>query len=200
MNDSELIAKVRDECKAEGVLFTLTRTKSVLIEGGRRCNGYFSDEGNIPELVVARKANNWFITLAHEYSHMQQWKEDIPEWSAYNKYVDWDAILNPKVPKRKRDKSSLSAYNLELDCEKRTVKFFREAGMGKKFISEYIQKSNAYTMFYLFMSDYCKWYEIGKEPYQIEDVWRRFPKTFNFNLEKTYNRLKHLYWQCVKAQ
>jgi len=63
---------------------------------------------------------------------------------------------------------------------------------------EYIQKANAYTLFYLFVSDERVWYTIGKEPYRLPTVWKQFPKSFDIDLISTYNNLKHLYWRCIK--
>ena len=193
MRNIGLIEKVRKSCKEEGVRFYFPPTRFIRNEG-IQCNGYFDGESRT--LAVAKNAANWFITLAHEYSHMMQWKEDCPAWKATSKveFLDW---LDPKLTKKKRQKTIKITFEMELDCEKRTTKLFRELGMDKKFLTEYIQKSNAYTMFYLFIGEHCKWYKMGKEPYQLKSVWSKFPKTYNFNLEKAYKRLSPLYWQCI---
>jgi hypothetical protein len=71
---------------------------------------------------------------------------------------------------------------VEVDCEKRTVEKIKKYGLDSIInIDEYIQKSNAYVLFYLWMRKNRKWYTIGKEPYNIPDVVSVMPKTFDID-------------------
>ena len=45
----------------------------------------------------------------------------------------------------------------------------------------YTQKSNAYVLSYLWMRQKRKWYKIGFEPYNIESVYTKMPKTFDID-------------------
>lgn len=79
---------VRLQCRKCNVRFILTKGHEVnSFDGDRRCQGYFSEPMHnmaLPgRLVVAtgrRRTSDWLYTVAHEYAHFLQWREDSPLW------------------------------------------------------------------------------------------------------------------------
>lgn len=61
------------------------------------------------------------------------------------------------------------------------------------YVEEYIQKSNAYILFYRWMHKTRKWYEIGKEPYNIKEIVSQMPTTFNVDYTKLTPKLERVF-------
>ena len=57
------------------------------MDGNVRCSGWFDEENK--ELVVAINRPDWIEILAHEYSHLTQWVEQIKVWKQAEK--EWIA-------------------------------------------------------------------------------------------------------------
>jgi translation elongation factor EF-1beta len=128
---------------------------------------------------------------------MDQWVEKVPEWTENVGMDNIEKWLNgdDSVNMNNIDNEIRTSIIVEVDCEKRTVEKIKKYGLDSIInIDEYIQKSNAYVLFYLWMRKNRKWYTIGKEPYNIPDVVSVMPKTFDIdytildsNIEKTYD-------------
>ena len=128
---------------------------------------------------------------------MDQWVEKVPEWTENGGMDNIEKWLNgdDTVNMNNIDNEIRTSIIVEVDCEKRTVEKIKKYGLDSIInIDEYIQKSNAYVLFYLWMRKNRKWYTIGKEPYNIPDVVNVMPKTFDIdytildsNIEKTYD-------------
>lgn len=119
--------------------------------------------------------------MVHESSHMDQFLENCEEWSDYLGLELTELWLsgNP-VPRQSLQQEIESSINLELDCEKRTVKKIIKYKLDTIIdVTRYIQMSNAYIFFYLWMKARRRWYKIDKEPYKISDIVSEMPKTFD---------------------
>lgn len=192
--EKHIIEHVKAECKKYKVKFYIGKGKYLLCNG-IKVNGYFDSD----ELVLAISLNtpNWLLILSHEYSHMLQYFEQCKEWKYYEKSLfDFVAFIEgSKVSKKYLNKSIETLIDLERDCEVRSSNFLSSVGYDK--IDVYIQKANAYTLFYYYMKENKVWYKIGKEPYNLPKVWKKFPKTFNIDKKAVYNELKNNYVNCV---
>jgi hypothetical protein len=195
-----LLTLTKKECKENGVILYLGPGKSVSYMKGLYVNGFFDFEADIPKLSCAIGHSNWELILVHELNHVRQWKENCKVWDDYvkkSKGIIDEAVSGKKISKEKLLIDAKLSLFLEHDCEKRSYKTLKQLGYPKEKLIEYIQKANAYALFYLYVAEHRVWYEIGKEPYNLKSVWGKFPKTFNINIDKTYARLSHLYDQCV---
>lgn len=203
MNFNQIVRIVKEECNALGVKFHRGRGQTVQFgEEKLRTSGYFYDGetekgSSYPILAIATNPNSLTI-LVHEYCHMQQWIDQDPVWtkiSNHGQIWDWvegmDGFSDDEL-----NQSAEAYYQLELDCEKRAIKKHIQWKTGIN-LTEYIQKSNAYTMFYFYMREHRVWYSPGKEPYNVKKVWSAMPKTFDFNREKWYNKVHKLYDNCI---
>lgn len=197
---SEVKKFIKQECKENNVRFFHGRGKTVSFQGESvRSNGYFNEplkKGDKAVLAISTNPNSLDV-LIHEYCHMQQYLEGHPYWKALNgKGHMWQWLDGQKVPHTKVVASVEAHYNIEVDCEARAVKMHRKFKTGIN-LTEYIQKANAYTMFYFYVLENRKWYAPGREPYNLKEVWSKLPKTFAFNREKWYNKHKKIFENCV---
>jgi hypothetical protein len=171
---------------------------------GGVCNGYFDgdEQGNIPTLACAlgKDVSQWLIILLHESCHMDQWVEQVPEWtenlSGMSNIDDW-LSGNDNIDMSLIDKEISLSVKCEVDCEKRTVDKIKKYNLQNIInITEYIQKSNAYVLFYLWMRKNRRWYNIGKEPYNQASIVSIMPKTFEVNytiLDPKFEKVFDLY-------
>ncbi len=199
MNYQEVRNIIKNECKKHGVKFHQGRGKTVRFPGSVRSNGffYFDTESKDSMLAVAMNSNSLGV-LIHEYSHMQQWLENAPEWEAIEKNtVMWEWLATDDYFEASEVEESVMAYyEVERDCERRAVDFHIQWNTDEN-LEEYIQKSNAYTLFYFFLLENRKWYVPGREPYSLKSVWGQMPKTFDFDVADVYNNVRHLFKACL---
>lgn len=201
MQFEEIKSIIKKECKQHGVEFYHGRGKTVMFRDRVKSNGYFTDgddgEGYNPRLAIATGANTLDV-LVHEYCHMQQYLEQTQEWLDLtdNDFI-WRWIDGEDgFTEEQLDNSFKASYMIELDCEMRSVRQHREweTGLNEE---EYIQKANAYTMFYLFMRENRVWYKSGREPYSLKEVWSQMPKSFTFDRVACYNQVHQLFELCI---
>jgi hypothetical protein len=184
--------------KENNIKLVLSPEKGVQFsEGGILCNGYFDDITSTLACALGKDVSQWLVILLHESCHMDQWVEKVPEWTENVGMDNIEKWLNgdDSVNMNNIDNEIRTSIIVEVDCEKRTVEKIKKYGLDSIInIDEYIQKSNAYVLFYLWMRKNRKWYTIGKEPYNITDVVNVMPKTFDIDytildlkIEKIYD-------------
>ena len=200
MNTKKLLADVRRECKAHDIKLYLGKGRFIKY-GKMKVNGLFDIDTEIPKLSVATGQKNWQLILSHEFSHFQQWVDKCEWWKAYETCDTWiidNAVSGKRVNEKELVKSAKIIMMMERDCEMRSHKLLKSLGYPKEKLCQYVQKANAYYMFYMYIAKHKKWYTIGKEPYNIQSLWKQFPMTFDFDIEKEFKDLEYLYDICVK--
>lgn len=181
----EFVEMVKTEAAKHGVKVTVSDQDHVLW-GQIKCNGYFR-ELPAPELVfcTGQPEDQWLRVLIHEYCHMRQWIDQCAAWTALwvRETVDttdlidlWLDYVIEAPQERLKQWVQLSLDN-ELDCEQRAARLIKKQGLPL-YIPDYIRRANAYVMFYHVMRKYRRWYDIGKEPYNVEEVWSQMPENF----------------------
>jgi hypothetical protein len=153
-------------------------------DGGIKCNGYFDDTIRTLACAMGKDISQWLFILIHESSHMDQFFEQVEAWTNNNngmgnvdKWINGASIDNDLI-----ESDIKASMECELDCEKRTVEKLKKYDLGDIIdIENYIQKSNAYILFYLWMKKNRKWYSIGKEPYNQNEIVEAMPKTFDID-------------------
>jgi hypothetical protein len=195
MTKEEFEEKIRQDCGYCGVALEVTQARSLADEDGVS-NGWFSDDP--PKLAYAKGHDHWFPVALHEYNHMCQWSEGSLQW--HNKlqreadlYLwDWLAdtiMLGPGLQK----KYCMVTLQLELDCERRAQKMITDLNLPLD-TERYAQTANAYIMFYHLVLKHRKWYEIGKEPYHIEEIVSAMPKDLHtLNYEEISDEMVTLF-------
>lgn len=162
-----------------------------------KCNGYFDEEEKELAVAFGRPFEESLATLVHEFGHFTQWTNQTPNWVAYSKCNMTDEFLDEwvegKVRNTKINKEKINiARKMEIECEKIAL------GLIKKFSipldqKTYTKQANAYGCFYRYIAKHRKWYKIGKEPYNNEEILKLMPNEItdlpmNKELEKLFER------------
>ena len=184
--------------KENNIKLILSPEKGVQFsEGGIICNGYFDDIKSTLACALGKDVSQWLVILLHESCHMDQWVEKVPEWTENVGMDNIEKWLNgdDNVNMNNIDNEIRTSVIVEVDCERRTVEKIKKYDLQSLInIDEYIKKSNAYVLFYLWMRKNRKWYTVGKEPYNIPEITNSMPNTFDINytvldpkIEKAYD-------------
>lgn len=198
-NTEKLISHIKSQCKINGVKLTIKQSKYIKVSSFKS-SGYFDSEEK--EIVCAKKNPNFLIVLAHEFCHMTQWIDSkygkCDAWYKYQKgnvgIVDeWLSDKNKKFRNSSIKAALVKSLNLELDNERRTHKLLKSFGMNKKELDLYVQKSNAYVLFYLHLLETRNWYKPGNAPYENKTVVSAMSKKFNMNYKSLSKKIKKVY-------
>ena len=195
-NSQAFLNHVIKDCKENNIKFKFSKKSHVKLSEGSYCSGYFCEEDR--ELVVTTKPSQeeWLRLIVHEWNHMQQWKEQCPEWKAddVNEIFDWycgDVELHPKTAW----KYSMTALNLELDCEKRSVETIILFDLPLD-IQEYTRRANAYVMFYHAAYKNRSWSRKFREPYNIPEIVNAMSPEFDMDYTRLPAKFEKLYMNC----
>jgi len=103
---------------------------------------------------MGKDVKYWFPVLMHESSHMDQYIENDPTWvnnlglEQTDKWIDGDDGVDLNII----SEEIRTSMDVEINCEKRTIEKIKKFNLEDILdIDEYIQKSNAYILFYLWM-------------------------------------------------
>ncbi len=182
---NKFISDLEQKCSEHNINLLIPNTPGVQYPSGNTLtNGYFDSDNRVLACATGKELNQWLPILIHEASHMDQFLENDPvfneslgldetfKWNEGSENVDFNKINNEIA----------SGIAVEVDCEKRTVEKIKQYGLEFVVgIEEYIQKSNAYVLFYLWMKKNRSWYKIGFEPYNVKSVYSKMPKTFEID-------------------
>ena len=194
---------VEKEVTKSGITFLPVKKTYVSVEGNVRVSGYFDTGDMVLAVAMGLPEIEWLAVLVHEYSHFRQFKENCKAWKQTTvKGEDvCDTIFlfvgsNHKViPKRILKDHTARVRNVELDCEKRTVRNIRKFSLPLD-IPSYIQKANSYLYFYNYALLRKRWWRPDKSPYRNGKVWSEFPTYFKrryHGLPKKYVELYDSY-------
>ena len=182
---NKFISDLEQKCSEHNINLLTPNTPGVQYPyGNTLTNGYFDSDNRVLACATGKELNQWLPILIHEASHMDQYLENDPvftdllgldetfKWNEGSEDVDFNKINNEIA----------SGIAVEVDCEKRTVEKIKQYGLEFVVgIEEYIQKSNSYVLFYLWMKKNRSWYKIGFEPYNVKSVYSKMPKTFEID-------------------
>ena len=181
---------VKSECEKHNVRFKLSQVTVMPCNNDSTLlvNGYFSEgrDGEPGELAVSCGVDEdeWMLTLAHEYQHMQQWIDKSPYFEAMTvagsidttDLIDLWTNNHIELNDEQRQHAIMSSLMCELDCERRTLEYIKNSSYFKHIDpKEYAQKANAYVLFYHLIGKYRRWYSEGKEPYRIPAIIMKMP-------------------------
>ncbi len=185
------------ECKRYDVTLKRSNYKSIRCQG-LPVGGYFDAYNNEKPIIhIAGKHKIWEEILSHEISHMFQWVNNTKKWQDAIDIVNTDDwLLGKRVTQKKLNKAIVATIKMERECECHALKLLKTFGYNKG--ESYIQRANAYTLFYFHMMNTRQWYKRNFSPYDHPEIWKKFPKTFSIDIYKTYNKLSSLYDNCIE--
>ena len=149
---------------------------------GNKVGGYFSDEDN--EIVITSK-DGWDEILVHEFCHYLQCKEKSKYWT--NLDIDntncldlmWKWLNNEiELSKPKLDMIFARVRDMELDCERRTVKLIKQFNMTID-IKEYICQANIYIYYYNYAKVTRKWFPSDIGPSNMDKLFPLMPRSMS---------------------
>jgi len=172
---SDLLEHVKRHCKIHQIELQIANTSVIQYPGHSSCvSGFFVVKNNNPILGIALGAKSSDEILLHEFNHSIQWIENDRSWK--QNYLTSSEIKKFSMQQNAEaldiinlwtDKSiELTSFELtdfinraisvELDCEKRTVKwaFLYLKDFNSSF---YTQKANAYLRYYKFVELNRRW-------------------------------------------
>lgn len=156
--------------------------------------GYWSEDDK--QLNVAIAHDEWLTTLAHEYSHFCQWKENkFTDKKTANAYADYDEWLKGEIEltQKQIDLACKQIQKCELDCEKRTTKLIKKFNLCES-VEEYVQKSNSYVLGYEASKKLRKWFKVA--PSRIDSLVKTMPTKFVKELKPTRKQLNIMVRSC----
>lgn len=181
-----LVKFIQFHANQHGISLKLTKYGE-LYSGPVQCNGYFDDQAKTLAFWIDKDNLNWMPVAVHEYSHMTQWVNRRKFWdNLVPKLEDLDAYLRGQNISNKRLNRSIdAALWIEYDNEKSTLKLINKLSLESVINPvEYVQKANAYILFYHIIKKYAKFYPMGHEPYNVEAVWKNMQSDFDYNPTK----------------
>lgn len=171
---------VIEQCKLKNVELDLRKSKYLELSDNIKCGGYF--DSDIPKLACAMDHEESKTLLIHEYCHMTQWLDEMPLWNEsaesielVDKWLGGEDVEN--IGKHVR-----ISKDLELDNEKRAVQIMKDWDLEID-IEDYIRKSNAYVLFYLYLEKSRKWSVPGNSPYTNKRVLELMSSKFDMNYD-----------------
>jgi hypothetical protein len=181
---------VKKECNSANVKFDLRKSKSIR-DGKFTCAGWFTSD-KPAELVVAMNRADALEILVHEYAHMTQWMDGILIW-----YSAGDSILYVSRWLENRSVADIDYHigmvrDMELDNEMRSVDIIKAWNLPID-IDKYIQKANAYLMFYNWLRVSRRWSRPAKSPYTSKAIVESMSTKFDMNYEKFPPELQELF-------
>jgi len=181
MTDEEksFIKLVKTKCEEHNVELILKRTKKIKISEDIKVGGYFEEiTKKKGRLVCAMNHPQYLSILVHEFSHMEQWIEQIDIWKKMAKCNGVDDWLEGKNIRNVFSQIDTMKM-LELDCEKRSIQNIKKYNLPID-VPSYIQKANSYVLFYNYLKKSRKWSKPGNAPFspKNESLWSLCPKTF----------------------
>lgn len=171
---NKLIGDISCKCLINNISFKL-ENKHLVDMDDLPCSGYFDEENLV---VATKKSNNmeWVTTLLHESCHMDQFLTGssfyISDSVGLEIVEDW--INNKNINDYKLLKGFYNTIQLEIDCEKRTLRKIKKYKLPVK-EKRYIQEANAYLFAYVYTLVTKKWY---KAPYEKIDIVKYMPTKF----------------------
>ena len=179
-NADKLILDITKKCLKNNISLHLVAKDSVEADENITCSGYFDEK----DLVVACKKKDWLDILVHESCHMDQFIGKYPLWKDSDKsMLQFDAWLGGKKVSRKQLVIYVqNVIEMELDCEKRSVKKIKKYNLDID-LNNYRQQVNAYLWSYWATLRDRKWYPF---PYNKPHIVREMPKTF-LSLDEYFN-------------
>lgn len=141
----KLIADVAAKCVANKIELRITNTHAVTVDDNIITSGYFDDTS----LVVAGNKKDWIDVLAHESSHMDQFLERdslyMSSDNSLNTIDEW--LAGKEISNTQLIRNISHVIEMELDCEKRTVKKLKRYNIYPN-MENYIKQVNAYLFGY----------------------------------------------------
>jgi len=177
--EKTFIKIVKAKCKEFNIKLILKNTEGIKLDNGDEVGGYFDHIAM--KLVCPMKNKYYLYLLVHEFSHMEQWIEQIDLWKKTERNENTGQSMDKWLEGNKVRNISTTVDNvkwLELDCEKRAVKNIKKYKLPIN-IPQYIQAANAYILFHNHIKSTRRWCsENSPTESKNKELWSLCPTKF----------------------
>lgn len=144
-NSYKFLGYVVNDCVSNGVNIKFELKNTIY---WNTAVGYFWENHPNYEIAIAAKNEDWFSTLVHEYSHLQQYLDSSHIWEMGKEAL---TIMSQNKGKEKLNPSWVyeAIALLESDCDKRAVEFIKKFGLKIPLV-RYKKHANINAAIYLF--------------------------------------------------
>jgi hypothetical protein len=155
LKQANFISLVKEEIEEENGKLIFNKGK--YCGGKAECNGLFYINSSGDPIIKVAKGNldedEWVGVLIHEYCHFTQWREDCKVWRKFSENdVNFSKIFTEPVKNKSIIKDLI---DLELDCEKRSVRIIKQNELVN--LQKYCQIANAVLFKYCYLFYKNKW-------------------------------------------
>lgn len=138
--------------------------------------GQFISEDKVLEVATCQSTEDFILTFIHEYCHFLQWRDHYYLFRKSSKdLLIFERFLNIRKLTNRVNAAINLVQQLELNCEKRVIALLESYKIDCNY-DLYIQKSNAYILFYAVIKHTKKWYK--HNPAVIKQILDVMPTTF----------------------
>lgn len=181
---------VKTQAEELGVRIIISKKNYITLSKNIKCYGYFTSNFGTkskPTLAISTGKGEefWLPIFVHETCHMEQWVKNTKLWEESDKLDIIDEWINGKeFSKKIINKSIKNSRELELDCEKRTVKKIKKWNLPIN-TKTYTQKANTYVFFHNYIKKTRRWTSTKKSTYNSENIYSKMPSKWL----KSYSKL-----------
>jgi len=169
--------------------FTLVLSMDDLTVGKNTVGGTFDEIDK--KLEISIKDEGWLEVLVHEFNHFLQYIQQEPIFlklseSGSNMSEDLWSWLDHEIelPKKRISEIIQSIIDMELDCERRSVKMIKEFSLPID-IKEYVFVAYTYLNFYNYVKKHRTWF---KQSVGLSDI-KELRSMKNIHLRGKFKRL-----------
>jgi hypothetical protein len=162
MEKNTFIAKAVNELLDDGFSIKLIMTRA--IDG--KYGGWFDDNKDQKEFVVAMKRDCAFEIFVHEYSHYLQWKHHRKFFNSKVKGCDilFNWLDGKRYSKKIVSQAVKDAIELEWHCECIALQTIKKYKLDID-VDNYTRGANCYLFFYHTVEKLRSWTKNSKSPY-----------------------------------
>jgi len=185
--------KAKDDLKSHGISVYFSKGDNVnFSDDHTRVSGYWDDDKK--HIAVGTGHKEWITSFAHEYCHFRQWAEKCETFvrNAKCKGILWEWINGKEFEDHIVINEIETTKDLELDCERRTVKLIKYYGLVDD-IERYIKEAASYIYYYNFLYDFRKWIPSSYPPDSIPEIVRNMPTTLRGQFKNVPQKIDDLY-------
>lgn len=165
-----LVEHLTELCDHAHVSISLLPVSEIACEGDS-VSGFFDETKK--HLAIACAREDWWLTFAHEYSHVSRYLTGQPNPSDDGRIVIHDWLRGKRFKRSTVESATRAIQEDELMAERGAAALCRRF---KCLPPTYVQRANAYVMSYEMTRRIRSW--LVTPPGQVESIWSKMPKRF----------------------
>lgn len=194
-NNYVLFKFIKGELKNAKINFYVGPGETIKFPDDRSyVSGYWDSMGNKLAVAGGQSENCFITTLAHEYCHFLQEREKAQIVKDSRKYdCIWDWLEDDPDHISNKILKSINVFkDLELDCERRTVKLLKQFNCPIN-TQYYCKQASAYVYYYTMLPEIRRWFTPYEVPYKYTSLIRLMPTNLKGTYRNVPNQIRDIY-------